>query len=337
MTEKLRVYLTFDESFSCDLDKSSKCGRPTLKHKVILSTKEDQASNCLLLITKFCEKYNSSSSSSPLDPSRLQLQLGATTIKPNFQPITNYISDYNEVNVVFLPPVETEAQHEPGSVPCTNFGCGKRFVPGRDDKEPLCAHHSGKPVFHDTYKYWTCCKEKKTMEFDEFEKIPACAMGFHRHDPVSIAVAVGGGGGAGANSTATTASSTTTTHKPLTEEEIRALDSQNNKNVHQNRQSSNNDDNTTGPITRGPREFNQGKSQEPGKPVDAEGNYKCRRFGCGKKFHPNDNNDTACQYHTQGPVFHDTYKFWACCKEKKCSDFDEFEKVPKCATGPHLM
>src|SRR3989338_9667434 len=106
MTEKLRVYLTFDEdNGSCEFDKSAKAGRPMLRHKVILSTQEDQASACLLLISKFCEKYNSTNSAGnhQLDASRLQLKLGVTVIKPNFQPITNYVSDYNDVLVIFLP------------------------------------------------------------------------------------------------------------------------------------------------------------------------------------------------------------------------------------------
>lgn len=333
MSEKLRVYLLFDEATSCAANPDQqKVGRPTLKHKVILATKEDQTSTCGLLVTKFCEKYNAQEAVTAnaekfkLNPDQLQLQLASTLIKSTAHPITNYISDYNDVNVVFLPPAEAPKEHEPGSVPCTNFGCGKRFVPGRDDKEETCEHHAGKPVFHDVYKYWSCCKDKKTMDFDEFEKIPACAKGFHKHNPMSAAIAVSGGG------------SLELDRKPLTEEEIRALDEKNNnKPTASPVVAQQEDDTNSGAPVRGPREFNATKTSEPGKPIDDKGNYRCRRHGCGKVFHPSENNDTACNYHTQGPVFWDTQKFWACCKDKKCSDFDDFAKVPTCAVGEHLI
>lgn len=341
MTEKLRVYLIFDESTSCALNPAEKSvGRPSLKHKVILATKEDQSSNCGLLLTKYCEKYNAqeaviANEKLRLAPDQLQLQLGSTIIKATSQPITNYISDYNDVSVVFLPPAEAPVVHEAGSVVCTQFGCGKRFVPGRDDKEATCEYHAGKPVFHDVYKYWSCCKEKKTMDFEEFEKIPPCAKGYHKHDLMSAAIAVAGG----------TGGSQVLDRKPLTEEEIRALDEKNRGVVSSNNNASsstqnNNEDLGAAAIApvRGPREFTGGaKSSEPGKPIDDKGNYRCRRHGCGKVFHPSENNASACNYHTQGPVFWDTQKFWACCKDKKCSDFDDFAKVPTCAVGEHLI
>jgi len=343
MTEKLRVYLYFDETFSCNPDPSKKIGRPTLKHKVILSTAEDQAGTCSILLNKYCEKYNAQAAvteneSFKLSPDQLQLQLAKDTsrfIKSNFQPITNYISDYNDVNIMFLPPAEAVVEHEAGSVPCTNFGCRKRFVPGRDDKEETCLHHAGKPVFHDTYKYWSCCKEKKTMEFDEFEQIPPCAKGYHRHDPMTAAVAVAGGGG---SATSGAANSGELDRKPLTEEEIRALDEKNNNKKNVNDNTANQQEiSAEGLPTRGPREFTAAATaaKKPSQPVDDKGNYRCKRFGCQKIFHPDENGPEACRYHVQGPVFHDTYKFWACCKDKKCADFDEFEKVQGCTVGEH--
>ncbi len=29
------------------------------------------------------------------------------------------------------------------------------------DKQKTCMHHPGGPVFHEGYKYWSCCKVKK--------------------------------------------------------------------------------------------------------------------------------------------------------------------------------
>lgn len=34
-------------------------------------------------------------------------------------------------------------------------------------------------------------------------------------------------------------------------------------------------------------------------------------------------------------VFHDAVKFWSCCADKKCYDFESFLAVPGCATGFH--
>ena len=34
-------------------------------------------------------------------------------------------------------------------------------------------------------------------------------------------------------------------------------------------------------------------------------------------------------------MFHDTLKFWSCCPEKKCFEFDTFMAVPGCVTGFH--
>jgi hypothetical protein len=42
----------------------------------------------------------------------------------------------------------------------------------------------------------------------------------------------------------------------------------------------------------------------------------------------------SCVYHTQAPVFHEGAKKWVCCGCTKY-DFDDFLKVPGCATGKH--
>jgi hypothetical protein len=329
MSDKLRAYLTFDEASSCALRPEAKCGRPTLRHKVILA-KAEQAGQCAVLLERFCAAYNAQAGvpdAHRLDAADLHLRVGTTVVQANFTPVTNYVADYNDVAVAFSAPPPPVAQHEPGSVPCTNFGCGKRFVPGRDDVAATCEHHAGRPVFHDTYKYWSCCPEKRSMEFEEFERVPPCARGVHRHDLISSAVAVSGGGG-----------SATVDRKPLTEDEVRALDAK-----------------VKGPAAaaaaaapalplgpdaapvRGPREFSAAGSAAPAAAApDADGKFRCRRHGCGKKFAPADNAPDACRYHKAGPVFHDTYKYWSCCPDKKHAEFDEFAAVPGCAVAEHL-
>lgn len=62
-----------------------------------------------------------------------------------------------------------------GSYKCTNGGCNKLYK----DEDGECEHHEGQPVFHDIKKYWSCCKDKVTWDWDEFIKIPTCKKGKH--------------------------------------------------------------------------------------------------------------------------------------------------------------
>ncbi|KAJ3299349.1 hypothetical protein HK104_009201 [Borealophlyctis nickersoniae] len=60
----------------------------------------------------------------------------------------------------------------------------------------------------------------------------------------------------------------------------------------------------------------------------------CTNKGCGKNFEDADNHDTACEYHSGAPVFHEGLKSWSCCT-KKVVDFDDFLKIPGCTVGRH--
>ncbi|GAA5977965.1 hypothetical protein JCM10908_004179 [Rhodotorula pacifica] len=63
----------------------------------------------------------------------------------------------------------------------------------------------------------------------------------------------------------------------------------------------------------------------------------CTRKGCGKQFDPAENGDAACSFHPGGPVFHEGLKSYSCCSDvnKPVTDFDDFMKIPPCATGSH--
>ncbi|KXN69791.1 CS-domain-containing protein, partial [Conidiobolus coronatus NRRL 28638] len=66
--------------------------------------------------------------------------------------------------------------------PCKRQSCKHAYVSdevsrkGGSDSE--CTYHSGKPVFHEGSKGWSCCK-RKVLEFDEFLKIKGCKKGNH--------------------------------------------------------------------------------------------------------------------------------------------------------------
>lgn len=68
-----------------------------------------------------------------------------------------------------------------------------------------------------------------------------------------------------------------------------------------------------------------------------EGSVVCGNFGCGQRYMPDDNHDTACHYHAKGPVFHDTHKYWGCCPDQKALDWEDFEAIPKCMVGHHAQ
>ncbi|KAM4565284.1 cysteine and histidine-rich domain-containing protein 1 [Fundulus diaphanus] len=61
---------------------------------------------------------------------------------------------------------------------CKNTGC-KTVYEGPDTDMEVCTHHPGAPVFHEGYKYWSCCCIK-TTDFDAFLDQKGCTTGKHR-------------------------------------------------------------------------------------------------------------------------------------------------------------
>ncbi|GAA5902711.1 hypothetical protein JCM5296_001263 [Sporobolomyces johnsonii] len=64
----------------------------------------------------------------------------------------------------------------------------------------------------------------------------------------------------------------------------------------------------------------------------------CTRRGCGQQFDPDvEQGDAVCSFHPGHPVFHEGLKSWSCCSStnKPVTDFDDFMKLPACATGTH--
>ena len=59
---------------------------------------------------------------------------------------------------------------------CVRNGCSNTYT-GPASLEAVCSHHPGQAVFHETYKYWSCCERNKKYDFDEFRAIPGCRDG----------------------------------------------------------------------------------------------------------------------------------------------------------------
>lgn len=60
---------------------------------------------------------------------------------------------------------------------CKRHGCRKEYKES-ENTETSCNYHPGKPIFHDLKKGWTCCN-KIVFDWDEFEKLPTCAVAKH--------------------------------------------------------------------------------------------------------------------------------------------------------------
>uniref|UniRef100_A0A8C9W6C2 Zgc:92429 n=1 Tax=Scleropages formosus TaxID=113540 RepID=A0A8C9W6C2_SCLFO len=72
---------------------------------------------------------------------------------------------------------------------CKNAGC-KTIYQGEATNAEICIHHPGAPVFHEGYKYWSCCCIK-TEDFNAFLDQKGCINGRHRwipkHDQKKVA------------------------------------------------------------------------------------------------------------------------------------------------------
>ncbi|XP_053716139.1 cysteine and histidine-rich domain-containing protein 1 [Synchiropus splendidus] len=64
---------------------------------------------------------------------------------------------------------------------CKNSGCKTTYQGPETDLE-VCTHHPGGPVFHEGYKYWSCCCIK-TIDFNAFLDQKGCTAGKHRWIP----------------------------------------------------------------------------------------------------------------------------------------------------------
>ena len=60
---------------------------------------------------------------------------------------------------------------------CLRPGCLKKYHEN-ENTATSCKYHSGKPIFHDLKKGWTCCN-KIVYDWDEFQKIVGCMEGNH--------------------------------------------------------------------------------------------------------------------------------------------------------------
>jgi len=200
---------------------------------------------------------------------------------------------------------------------CKNYGCNQYYLE-EENTDTSCQHHTGPPIFHDTMKCWSCCKDqKKAYDFETFQLIAGCATGRHSQVAQGISIAASPNNPDGTVAPA----AATATALPTPPPALKSISDYNASNP----------DAATAASSAVKVFQAERKSSRNADGVTA----KCQRKGCQKTFNISENNASACTYHKGNPVFHDAVKFWSCCDQKKCYDFEEFLAVPGCATGSH--
>ena len=196
-------------------------------------------------------------------------------------------------------------------VRCKNYGC-QQFFDEDDNAEGSCQHHVGPPIFHDTMKCWSCCRDRKAYDFEGFQEIKGCHTGKHSTENVGQVIAA-------SPNNPTTVFEAGEGEGEKEAPKLKSIDAYNASDA-------------AGPTAAegAAKIMNTRKSSRKD-----DGTARCQRKGCQQTFLVESNNDTACTYHKGQPVFHDAIKYWSCCEEKKCYDFDEFLAVPGCTIGYH--
>ena len=195
---------------------------------------------------------------------------------------------------------------------CKNYGCNKYYVESEND-DNACHHHTAPPIFHDTMKCWSCCRDRKAYDFETFQLIGGCSTGRHSEISPTIALAKS------PNAPNEIAGGSSSDHLGLPQPPaLKSIDAYNAANPDAASAASSAVKTLARKSTR-----------------LEDGTARCQRKGCQQTFMIESNNATACTYHKGQAIFHDAIKFWSCCPGKKCYDFDEFLAVPGCTVGYH--
>lgn len=219
---------------------------------------------------------------------------------------------YIKPGVYVTPPAAEKSADEDTvfKLRCKNFGCNKFFTE-EENSDTACRHHVAPPIFHDRIKGWTCCKDKKAYDWEEFQAIEGCTVG--RHSTVATGQKVF------ADSPTITACNEAEKRNPGQGPTLKSIDDYNKQNPE-----------ASTAAASAVKSMSTRKSSRRD-----DGTAKCQNKGCQTIFVVADNSAKACTYHKGQPVFHDAVKFWSCCPDKKCYDFDEFMAVAGCTVGYH--
>ncbi|KAJ3149669.1 hypothetical protein HDU86_006846 [Geranomyces michiganensis] len=199
---------------------------------------------------------------------------------------------------------------------CKNKGCGKPFEEA-ENYPTSCEHHPGAPVFHEGLKSWSCCT-KKVTDFDDFLKIPGCAVGKHSTvapAPTLAADAKPHTNGAAATPVTVNADGVETYGSAAKPASVStpAVAAKNEPAA-----------------PAAPKE----EDLVDGPNAEVAIGTTCKRNACGHKFEGPGSKEADCVFHPGTAVFHEGSKGWSCCA-RKVLEFDEFLKIKGCTTRKH--
>jgi len=306
-----KVYLALKESGMPE--KTLKIGIPASWQK------SKEASDILKL---FCTSYSKEFPDNQIEAGNYHLEDSERQKIYSNETISMFLQDRAEFNIkpgaYIKEIVATVFDSRPR---CKNYGCNQHFSE-EENSETACSHLTGPPIFHDTMKCWSCCKDRKAFDFESFQEIKGCTVGRHSlvqnlvhiaPSPNATTPALGLSGGGGADSTSAAAPP-----QPV----LKSISDYNNENKDA--------------VTATSAALKQLTTRNSTRKAD--GTAVCLRNGCqrpNKVFTVAENSETACVFHRGSAIFHDGGKYWSCCPNKKCYDFEDFLKVPGCTTGFH--
>lgn len=193
---------------------------------------------------------------------------------------------------------------------CKNYGCNQYYLENENTAD-CCVHHTGPPIFHDTMKCWSCCRDRKAYDFETFQQISGCATGPHSNVVKNVAIAP--------SPNATVDDGASSDAGVFAPPSLRSIADYNSANP-----------TAASAAASAVKQLATRKSSR-----NADGTARCQRQGCGKTFEFNVRIADSCVYHKGSAVFHDAAKFWSCCPDRKFFEFDEFLKFPGCCSGYH--
>jgi hypothetical protein len=220
--------------------------------------------------------------------------------------VSDVLEDHMDYYVKLGVHVSKESTIDPSSanqLRCRNYGCNQ-YYNEEDNNDEQCWHHVSPPIFHDTMKCWSCCRDKKAYDFETFQLIQGCTLGRHSTQVKQVSIAPS------PNAIAESA-----TPQPA----LKSIAAFNSANP-----------DAASAASSAVQTLAVRKSTR-----NDDGTARCQRKGCQKSFNVAENVGECCTYHKGQPIFHDAAKFWSCCPQIKCYDFDDFLAVKGCAVGKH--
>lgn len=206
---------------------------------------------------------------------------------------------------------------DPQLVLCYNRGCGKKYDP-KDNKQDDCIYHPGVPVFHDTYKIWSCCN-KKCTDFTEFLNVKGCTKSCHSNV------------------------------KPVEPKKPEVDKTKSNEHIEVTVKPINNVSSMERPPFDSPQRtlvpsispalLEQIKDlMKSESKVVTDGTVQigenCKNNACKATYAGSPSDDEVCNHHPGVAIFHEGMKYWSCC-QKRTTDFSTFLEQAGCTQGKH--